>query len=52
MGPRTRRAAGLIELGKPNQDADIKSFDGRLRDGCLNEHSFPGLLHARTEIEN
>ncbi|XUP36379.1 transposase (plasmid) [Xanthomonas axonopodis pv. vasculorum] len=24
---------------------------GRLRDECLNEHWFPTLLHARTEIE-
>ena len=25
--------------------------NGRLRDECLNEHWFPTLLHARTEIE-
>jgi hypothetical protein len=24
--------------GKPNQNADIESFNGRLRDECLNEH--------------
>lgn len=42
----------LIELGKPNQNAYIESFNGRLRDECLNEHWFPSLLHARTEIEN
>jgi putative transposase len=41
----------LIEPGKPNQNAYIESFNGRLRDECLNEHWFPGLLHARTEIE-
>src|SRR5690606_398808 len=29
----------------------IESFNGRLRDECLNEHWFPTLLHARTEIE-
>lgn len=42
----------LIELGKPNQNAYIESFSGRLRDECLNEHWFPSLLRARTEIEN
>jgi len=41
----------LIEPGKPNQNAYIESFNGRLRDECLNEHWFPHLLHARTEIE-
>ncbi len=41
----------LIESGKPNQNAYIESFNGRLRDECLNEHWFPSLLHARTEIE-
>lgn len=42
----------LIEPGKPNQKAYIESFNGRLRDECLNEHWFLSLLHARTEIEN
>lgn len=42
----------LIEPGKPNQNAYIESFNGRFRDECLNEHWFPSLLHARTEIEN
>ena len=28
----------LIEPGKPNQNAYIESFNGRLRDECLNEH--------------
>jgi len=41
----------LIEPGKPNQNAYIESFNGRLRDECLNEHWFPNLLHARNEIE-
>ena len=41
----------LIEPDKPNQNAYIESFNGRLRDECLNEHWFPSLLHARTEIE-
>ncbi|MET3146154.1 UNVERIFIED_ORG: transposase InsO family protein [Xanthomonas axonopodis] len=30
----------------------VQTFlNGRLRDECLNEHWFPTLLHARTEIE-
>ena len=41
----------LIEPGKPNQNAYIESFNGRLRDECLNEHWFPNLLQARTIIE-
>ena len=41
----------LIEPGKPNQNAYIESFNGRFRDECLNEHWFPSLLHARTQIE-
>lgn len=41
----------LIQPGKPNQNAYMKSFNGRLHDECLNEHWFPTLLHARTEIE-
>jgi putative transposase len=41
----------LIQPGKPNQNAYIESFNGRLRDECLNEHWFPSLLHARTAIE-
>ena len=28
----------LIEPGKPNQNAYIESFNGRLRDECLNEY--------------
>ena len=41
----------LIEPGKPNQNAYIESFNGRLRDECLNEHWFFNLEHARTVIE-
>lgn len=41
----------LIEPGKPNQNAYIESFNGRLRDECLNEHWFTSLAHARTVIE-
>lgn len=40
-----------IEPGKPNQNAYIESFNGRLRDECLNEHGFTSLEHARAVIE-
>lgn len=40
----------LIEPGKPNQNAYVESFNGRLRDECLNEHWFTSL-RARTVIE-
>jgi transposase InsO family protein len=41
-----------IEPGKPNQNAYIESFNGRLRDECLNEHWFTSLEHARAVIES
>jgi putative transposase len=41
----------LIEPGKPNQNAYVESFNGRLRDECLNEHWFTSLAHARAVIE-
>ena len=41
----------LIEPGKPNQNAYIESFNGRLRDECLNEHWFTSLAHARVIVE-
>lgn len=41
----------LIEPGKPNQNAYIESFNGRLRDECLNEHWFRNIHHARQLIE-
>lgn len=44
-------ALRLIEPGKPNQNAYIESFNGRLRDECLNEHWFTSLAHARAVIE-
>ena len=41
----------LIQPGKPNQNAYIESFNGRLRDECLNEHWFVSLPHAKAVIE-
>ena len=41
----------LIEPGKPNQNAYVESFNGRLREECLNEHWFTSLAHAQVIIE-
>jgi putative transposase len=41
----------FIAPGKPSQNAFIESFNGRLRDECLNEHWFTSLADARTLIE-
>ena len=37
----------FIELGKPVQNAYIESFNGRMRDECLNIHWFVSLPQAR-----
>ena len=39
------------EPGKPSQNAYVESFNGRLRDECLNENWFTSLAHARMAIE-
>ena len=37
--------------GKPTDNAFVESFNGRLRDECLNAHWFLSLADARTKIE-
>ena len=37
-------------LGKPTQNASVESFNGKLRDECLNETLFTSLAHARAEL--
>ena len=44
---RTGVAWHYIEPGKPQQNAYAESFNGRLRDECLNETAFDSLAHAR-----
>lgn len=39
-----------IAPGKPQQNGFVESFNGRLRDECLNEHLFRSLPAARTII--
>lgn len=41
----------FIDPGKPVQNAYIESFNGKLRDECLNEHWFVTLDHARAIVE-
>ena len=40
-----------IAPGKPVQNAFVESFNGRLRDECLNEHVFHSLAQARGIVE-
>jgi putative transposase len=42
----------FIEPGKPVQNAFVESFQGRLRDECLNRHWFVGLADARHTVES
>ena len=37
----------FITPGKPTQNAFIESFNGRLRDECLNEHDFVSLVDVQ-----
>jgi putative transposase len=48
-----RRGVALhfIAPGKPVQNAYIESFNGRLRDECLNQHWFSCIAEARILIE-
>lgn len=41
----------FIAPGKPMQNGFVESFNGKLRDECLNEHEFINLQHAREVVE-
>jgi putative transposase len=41
----------FIRPGKPNENGHIESFNGRLRDECLNVNQFMTLDDARRQIE-
>lgn len=41
----------FIRPGKPNENPFVESFNGRMRDECLNEHWFVDLADARAKIE-
>jgi putative transposase len=41
----------FIDPGKPMQNGHVESFNGRLRDECLNANWFLSLAQARTTLE-
>ncbi len=41
----------FIEPGKPMQNGYVESFNGKLRDECLNQHYFSDLNDAREKLE-
>jgi putative transposase len=41
----------FIRPGKPVENAVIESFNGRLRDECLNVHQFTSIEDAKAKIE-
>ena len=47
---RAGHSATYIQPGKPVQNAFIESFNGRLRDECLNASWFRNLADAKTKI--
>ena len=47
---KTRVDWHYIAPGKPQQNAFIESFNGRLRDELLNETLFTSLAHARVAL--
>jgi putative transposase len=42
----------FIRPGKPTENSYIESFNGRLRDECLNVHQFVSMEDARVKIED
>jgi hypothetical protein len=49
-GAASNRDRSNIARGKPMQNGFVESFNGRMRDECLNEHLFDSLRHARRLI--
>ena len=48
---REQEAGGATAEVKPQQNGFVESFNGKLRDECLNEEVFPTLAEARAVIE-
>ncbi len=48
---RTGIKLNFIQPGKPTQNAFVESFNGKFRDGCLNQHWFRSLDEARQIIK-
>ena len=50
--PKMIRSDKVSEFcGKPNENDCVESFNGSLRDECLNAHWFTSMTHARALIE-
>jgi putative transposase len=45
------RPAGFHSAGKPVENAFIESFNGRLRDECLNVHQLTSLEDLKLKID-
>lgn len=41
----------VINPGRPVENAYIESFNGKLRDECLNVHQFQSIADAQSKIE-
>lgn len=41
----------FIRPGKPAENGQVESFNGRVREECLNQHCFADLEHARAVIQ-
>lgn len=52
MGASPRVKLQFIRPGKQVESAFIESFNGRLREECLNQSVFHNLAQARTVIES
>lgn len=48
---RNKVKLDFIEPGKPTQNGQIESFNGRFRAECLDQEWFSSLQHAREKIE-
>ncbi len=51
MGVRDWRHSHFSRPGKPTENAFVESFNGRLRDECVNTNWFLSLAGARAKIE-
>ncbi len=51
-GAERRVALHFIAPGKPTQNANIESLNGKIRDELLNVHSFVTLFEARQTAED
>ena len=49
---KTKVKLCFIQPGKPTQNAFVESFNGRFRDGCLNQHWFKSLSDAKQIIND